>query len=62
MNCDFWEIRDVRSTAIRCDCTKHRVRLILYRNAVLHPEHIVHLVHFVAFVLIHAMDVTLGKF
>jgi CRISPR-associated endonuclease Csn1 len=47
----------VGSAAVCCDCTQHRVRLVLYRDIILYTEHIVHLVHFVALVFIHAVDI-----
>ncbi len=43
--------------AICRECTKHRIRLVLNGDAVLHPEHIVHLVHLMAFVFVHTVDV-----
>jgi len=43
--------------AVCRECAKHRVRLVLYGDAVLHPEHIVHLVHLAPLVFVHAVNV-----
>ena len=45
------------SAAICRECAKHRIRLVLHRDAVLHPEHIIHLVHFAPLVFVHAVDI-----
>ena len=45
------------SAAVCRECAKHRIRLVLNGDAVLHPEHIVHLVHFVPLMFVHAVDV-----
>ena len=54
---DFGEVRHMGSAAVCREGAKYRIRLVLYGNAVRHPEHIVHLVHFVPFVFVHAVDV-----
>lgn len=54
---DFGEVRNMGGAAACRECTKHRIRLVLYGDAVLHPEHIVHLVHFAPLVFVHAVDV-----
>ena len=54
---NFWEVGNMGSAAVCRECTKHRIRLVFYGDAVLHPEHIVHFVHFAPLVFIHAMDV-----
>ena len=41
------------------ECAKHRIRLVLHRDTVLHPEQIVHLIHFVALVFVHAVDISI---
>ena len=54
---NFGEVRNMGGAAVCRECTKHRIRLVLYGDAVLHPEHIVHLVHFAPLVFVHAVNV-----
>ena len=50
------------SAAVCRECAKHRIRLVLNGDAVLHPEHIVHLVHLMALVFVHAVDIGVAGF
>ncbi len=54
---NFWKVRNMGGAAICRECTKHRIRLVLNGDAVLHPEHIVHLVHLAPLVFVHAVNV-----
>ena len=54
---NFREVRHMGSVAVCRECAKHRIRLVLNGDAVLHPEHIVHLVHFAPLVFVHAVDI-----
>ena len=51
------EVRNMGGAAVCRECTKHRIGLVLHRDTVLHPEHIVHLVNFAPFVFAHAVNV-----
>ena len=35
---DFWEVGNVGSVAVCRECAKHRIRLVLHRDTVLHLE------------------------
>ena len=54
---NFGEVRNMGGATVCRECTKHRIRLVLYGDAVLHPEHIVHLVHFAPLVFVHTVDI-----
>ena len=54
---DFGKVGNMGGAAVCRECAKHRIRPVLYGDAVLHPEHIVHLVHFAPFVFVQAVDV-----
>ena len=54
---NFGEVRNMGGAAVCRECAKHRIRLVLNEDAVLHPEHIVHLVHFAPLVFVHAVNV-----
>ena len=54
---NFGEVGNMGSAAVCRECTKHRIRLVLYGDAVLHPKHIVHLVHFAPLVFVHTVDI-----
>ena len=56
---DFWEVGNMGCAAVCRECTKHRVRLVLNGDTVLHPEHIVHFVHFAPLVFVHAVDISI---
>ena len=62
MGNDFWEVGNMGGAAVCRECAKHRVRLVLNGDAILHPEHIVHLVHFAPLVFVHAVDVGVAGF
>ena len=51
------EVRNMGSAAVCRECTKHRIRLVLNRNAVWHPEHIIHLVHLAPLVFVHTVNI-----
>lgn len=51
---DFGEVRNMGGTAVCREGAEYRIRLVLNRDVVLHPEQIVHLVHFVPLVFVHA--------
>ena len=54
---NFGEVRNMGGVAVCRECTKHRIRLVLNGDAVLHPEHIVHLVHLAPLVFVHTVNV-----
>ena len=54
---DFWKVRNMGGAAVCRECTKHRIRPVLYGNTVLHPEHIIHLVHLAPLVFVHTVNV-----
>ena len=54
---DFWEVGTMGSAAVCREYAKHRIRLVLNGDTVLHPEHIVHLVHLAPLVFVHAVDI-----
>ena len=39
---NFWKVGNMGGAAVCRECAKHRIRLVLDGNVVLHPEHIVH--------------------
>ena len=58
---DFGEVGNMGGAAVCRECAKHRIRLVLYGDAVLHPEQIIHLVHLVALVFVHTVDVGIHR-
>ena len=54
---NFGEVGNMGGAAVSRECTKHGVRLVLYGDTVLHPEHIVHLVHLAPLMFVHAVNI-----